>query len=132
MMKKYLVALALPALIATQSCKETDSLVNDKTNMVMKDSLKKLYPSLVVSQIRIHVKEFRDVEVMLGDKELYSQTDEQLQEVTRHIAKLTYDLYNENNYLDEGKVIYIANETSVPGPDEPKREFDMDLKSFKK
>lgn len=131
-MKKYLLILALPAFMAIQSCKETDSLVNDKTNLVMKDSLKKLYPSLLASQIRIHVKDFRDVEVLLGDKELYSQTDEQLQEVTRQIAKLTYDLYNENNYLDEGKVIFIENERSAPGPDEPKREFDMHLESFKK
>ena len=129
-MKGYLIALLLPLIVA--GCKETDSVVNDKTNLVMKDSLKKLYPSLQASQIRIHVKEFQDVEVLLGDKELYSETDEQLQAVTRQIAELTYALYNENNYLDEGKVIFIENERSAPGPDEPKREFDMHLETFKK
>ncbi|HEY9176588.1 MAG TPA: hypothetical protein VIN07_02810 [Flavipsychrobacter sp.] len=129
-MKRYLIALLIPLAVA--GCKETDSMVNELNNQKMRDSLKKTYPSLQVSQIRIEVKEFRDVEVLLGDKELYSQPDEQLREVTRQIAELTYHLYNENNYLDEGKVIFIENERTAPGPDEPKREFDMHLETFKK
>lgn len=118
--------------MAIQSCKETDSLVNEKNNQAMRDSLKKLYPSLQVSQIRIEVKDFQDVEVLLGDQELFAKPDEELQQITKDIAALTYYLYEENNYLDEGKVIFIENERSAPSADEPKKEFDMHLETFKK
>lgn len=130
LMKRYLIALLLPLVVA--SCKETDSMVNQVNNQKMKDSLKKVYPSLAVSQIRIEVRDFRDVEVLLGDEELYSKTDEELQEITKNIATMTYFFHEENNYLGKGKVTYIANERSAPGPEEPKREFDMHLETFKK
>jgi uncharacterized protein YcfL len=129
-MKRYIIALLLPLAVA--GCKETDSMVNDQTNLVMKDSLKKLYPSLQASQIRIHVKDFQDVEVLLGDKELFNKSDEELQQVTKDIAAMTYYFYEKNNYLDEGKVIFIENERSAPGPDEPKKEYNMHLETFKK
>lgn len=129
-MKRYLIALLLPLAVA--GCKETDSMVNQVNNQKMKDSLKKVYPSLAVSQIRIEVRDFRDVEVLLGDEELYSKTDEELQEITKNIASMAYFFHEENNYLGKGKVTYIANERRAPGPDEPKREFDMHLETFKK
>lgn len=129
-MKRYLIALLLP--LAASGCKETDSMVNQVNNQKMKDSLKKVYPSLAVSQIRIEVKDYRDVEVLLGDEELFSKTDEELQEVTKNIAAMAYYFHEENNYLGVGKVTYIANERSAPGPDEPKKEYNMHLETFKK
>ncbi len=129
-MKRYLIALLLP--LAASGCKETDSMVNQVNNQKMKDSLKKVYPSLAVSQIRIEVKDYRDVEVLLGDEELFSKTDEELQAVTKNIAAMAYYFHEENNYLGEGKVTYIANERSAPGPDEPKKEYNMHLETFKK
>lgn len=126
------ILLVAAYIILTPACKETDSLVNEVANQKMRDTLKQIYPSLQVSQIRIEVKDFQDVTVLLGDNELFSQPDEQLIEVTKNIAGITYYLYNENNYLDEGKVIFVANETSVPTDDDPKKEYDMNLKALLK
>ena len=126
------ILLVAGYIILTPACKETDSLVNEKANQKMRDTLKQIYPSLRVSQIRVEVKDFRNVTILLGDKELFNEPDEKLIEVTNNIANLTYHLYNENNYLNEGKVIFVANETSVPTDADQKREFDMNLKALLK
>lgn len=132
-MIKQLAGCAIAGiLLFSAACKDTDNLVNQQNNDKMRDTLKKLYPSLQVSQIRIEVKDFRDVSVLLGDKELYSESDEKLQEVTKQIADITYHLYEANNYLGDGKVTFIDNETTTPTDADIKREFDMHLEEYKK
>lgn len=131
MLKQLAIIAIAGALIGTASCKETDSLVNEASNEKMRDTLKKLYPSLQVSQIRVAVKDFQDVSILLGDKQLFTKTDEELEEITQNIALITYHLYNENNYLDEGKVTYAAIENRVLNDDDELREFDMHLDRIK-
>lgn len=132
-MIKQLTGCAIAGiLLFSAACKDTDNLVNQENNEKMRDTLKKLYPSLQVSQIRIEVKDFRDVNILLGDKELYSESDEKLQEVTKQIADLTYHFYEANNYLGDGKVTFIDNESSTPTDADIKREFDMHLEELKK
>lgn len=128
----FTVLVAIGIIASLPSCKDTDPLINAANNEKMRAELKKTYPSLNNSQIRIEVKDFQDVTVILGDKELYSESDEKLQEVTGVIAKMTYDIYNENNYLDEGKVIYHNKERQALTDDDPRKEFDMHLENLLK
>jgi len=127
----YTLLIAIGITASVSACKDTDPLINAANNEKMRAELKETYPSLNNAQIRIEVKDFQDITVILGDKQLYSKTDEQLQEVTQVIAEMTYKIYNENNYLDEGKVIYHEKERKVLTDSDPKKEFDMHLEQFK-
>ncbi|MCB9046412.1 MAG: hypothetical protein H6550_09780 [Chitinophagales bacterium] len=132
MIKQIAGCLLAGIVLFSSACKETDPMINDVLNEKMRDTLKKVYPSLLNSQIRVEVHDFQDVTILLGDKELFAKTDEQLQEVTKNIAAITYHLYNENNYLDEGKVIFIEKERELPSDSDPRKEYDMHLETFKK
>lgn len=122
--------LATSLLINLSACKETDPQINDKNNEKMRLELKEAYPSLNNAQIRIEVKDFQDITIMLGDKQLYRESDEQLKEVTNVIANMVYDIYNENNYLDEGKVIFLEKEREEFTKDDPRKEYDMHLEEI--
>ncbi|MCB0699645.1 MAG: hypothetical protein H6551_10770 [Chitinophagales bacterium] len=134
-MYKYIALLIMAVSLAAAGCKDTDPHVNDNNNELMRKTLKETYPSLKVSQIRIEVKDFQDITILLGDKELYNETDETLQQVADNIAAISYGIYESNNYLDEGKVIITPNETaseqSSASGDE-KKEFSFEYDKFKK
>jgi hypothetical protein len=126
-MKYLIIALMAIATLQMTSCKETDGLKNAATNEKMKDSLNKLYPSLLQGHVNIEVHDFKDVTVLLGDKELFAKSDEELKAISANIAEITYQLYHENNYLDNGKVTFVSVEDRMPTDTDPKKEYDMHL-----
>lgn len=126
-MKYLVIALLAAATLQMTSCKETDSLKNDVTNEKMKDTLNKLYPSLRQGQIGIQVKDFQNVTVTLGDKELFAKSNEELQAISTNISELVYQLYHDNNYLSEGKLVIVEVENKMPTDADPKKEYDMHL-----
>lgn len=127
MLRQLAVVAITGLIIGTSACKDTDHAINEASNAKMRETLKKEYPSLQVSQIRIEVKNFQDVSILLGDKQLFEKTDEELKEITHNIALLTYELYHENNYLDEGKITYAPVESRLLNDEDPRREFNMHL-----
>jgi hypothetical protein len=119
--------LITASLILLASCKELGS--NDAQVRQMEDSLFKRYPT--VNGVSIEVKEHQDVLVTLRDKELYSSTQAEQQRVTDEIARLTIELFEKNNYLDEGTVIFVENETSIESQPDKQKKYDMQLEKLK-
>ncbi|OSZ78425.1 hypothetical protein CAP35_09260 [Chitinophagaceae bacterium IBVUCB1] len=128
-MKRLLTIILISATWLT-ACKETDSLVNDTSNIKMKDSLNKLYPTLATGYINVGVKDFKDVTVTLGDKELFAENDTRKEEIAKQIADMVYQMYNENNYLDNGKVIFTPIEDRLHTSGDPVKEYDMHLEEL--
>lgn len=131
-MKKYTILSLAIALLLGVGCKETDSAVNAANNEIMRDTLKKLYPSLLQSQIRVEVHDYRDMSVLLGDKQLFEKSDEELQEISNKIGQLTYDIYIENNYLDKGKVTFTPVESRMISNDDPTKVYEFEYEKYKK
>jgi hypothetical protein len=131
-MKYLFIGLLAIAAMQMTACKETDSLKNDVTNEKMKDTLNKLYPSLRQGQIGIQVKDFQDVSITLGDQQLFAKTNEELTAMSATVGELVYQLYHENNYLSEGKLIIVEVENKMPTDADPKKEFDLHLKDVVK
>lgn len=129
-MKHYLMLIIAVATLLGTGCKETDSAVNAANNVIMRDTLKKLYPSLLQSQIRIEVHDYRNTTVLLGDVQLFEKTDEELKEIADAIGKLTYDIYEANNYLNKGEVIFTNVERRKMTDDDPKKEYQIDYKDY--
>jgi len=131
-MKYLFIGLLAIAAMQMTGCKETDSLKNDVTNEKMKDTLNKLYPSLRQGQIGIQVKDFQDVNITLGDQQLFAKTNEELAAMSATVGELVYQLYHENNYLGEGKLTIVEVENKMPTDADPKKEFDLHLKDIVK
>lgn len=130
-MKKLLPIIAI-AILNLTACKETDSAKNVATNEEMRKELKQLYPSLSVAHIGIDVHEFKDVTIILGDKELFAEPDTKKEEIAKNIAEMTYKMYNENNYLDKGTVIFTPIENRMHNNSDPVKEYDMHLDEIAK
>jgi hypothetical protein len=125
-MKKLLyIALWLPVIA---SCNMKDPESNMGNIHVMEDTLFKTYPT--VNRLTVEVKEFSEVVVTLGDKELFNAPDEKRQQVAEEIGKISVHLFEENNYLEKGKVIYTDNETTLDASHN--KESDMHLEKYLK
>src|ERR1044071_5462692 len=107
---KFVIFTALFAAFALlHSCKELGS--NDAQIRQMEDTLFKRYPT--VNGVTIEVKEHQDVFVTLRDKELYKATEAEQQRITGEVAQLSVQLFEKDNYLKDGTVIFVENETSI-------------------
>lgn len=124
---KQVLSILLLCLVALSSCKETDSAVNEANNERLRAALKENYPSLRNGQIRIEVKEFRDVNILLGDKQLFAVSDDSLKKVTDFVGEMVCDMYEENNYLGKGTITFVEVERRVPTNEDTKRVFDMNI-----
>ena len=129
-MIKKITGLLLAAgyIILTPACKEMKP--NSPMEEAMKDSVFKVISE--ARYIRIEVKEHQDVTVTIGSERLFGGTEERRNEVIGQLEKMTVHYFEENNYLDEGKVIFVPNETTVPTEEDPKKEYDMNLKALLK
>jgi hypothetical protein len=119
---RKLLACILPVLtLAACDMKELgDNTANIKK---MEDTLFKSYPT--VNGVSIEVIENSDVIVTLRDAELYNESDAKRKKVTDEIAKITVHLFEKDNYLKKGTVVFSKNETSIDVID--KKEDDMNL-----
>lgn len=130
-MKKLLPIIAI-ALLNLTACKETDDAKNVATNEEMRKELKQLYPSLQRAHIGVEVHEFKDVKITLGDAELFAEPDTKKEEIAKHIAEMTYNMYHENNYLDKGTIIFTPVEDRMYNSSDPVKEYDMHLDELAK
>lgn len=119
-------AIMIAACTCIYSCKEVGS--NDLQIRQMEDSLFKRYPT--VNGVTIEVKENQDVFVTLRDKELYNASQAEQQKITAEIATLSIQLFEKNNYLDEGTVIFVENETSIETDPAKQKKYDMQLEKL--
>ncbi|MBL7683507.1 MAG: hypothetical protein JNK00_09100 [Flavipsychrobacter sp.] len=124
---KNLLPLIIIIAISFTACKETDSQINAVTNEKMRVELKAQYPTLEVAYIGIAVKDFKDVTITLGDKELFAETDAKKEAIVKNIANMTYTMYEANNYLDKGKIIFTPIEDRLHNSEDPVKEYDMHL-----
>lgn len=122
MKKQAFGIIALIALIYLPSCKELKP--NDALIEQMKDSIHKIY---FVPYKSIKVEEHSDVTVTIGSKQYFDGPEEQREKMTREFAAMSVHFFEENNYLDEGKVVFVPNETTIPTDADPKKEYDMHL-----
>lgn len=106
------------ALILTVYACKAGNENNDANIRRMEDTLFKLYPT--VNRVSVEVKNFSEVDITIGDMELYEATDEQRKSVTKEIEGLTKYIFTEGNDLQKGKVIFV------------KEENTLDIKSDKK
>lgn len=123
-------ALLITLTLATGlviGCKDVES--NDPYIRQMEDSLFKAFPT--VNRVSIEVKEYQDVLVTLGDAELYSDTEDKRKAVVDQIGRMTIHFFDKNNYLDEGRVTFVAEETTMNVPEGAQKVYDMKLKELK-
>lgn len=124
LINSVLIAASCSAILL--SCKDLGS--NDAQVRQMEDSLFKRYPT--VNGVSIEVKEHQDVFVTLRDKELYSSTQAEQERITNEIAQLTIQLFEKNNYLDEGTVIFAESENSIEAQPDKEKKYDMQLEKL--
>ena len=97
-------------LLATSACSPGNEN-NDANIRKMEDTLFKLYPT--VNRVSIEVKNFSDVDVTIGDVELYEATEERRKAVTKEIEDLTKHIFSDGNDLQKGEVIFVKEENSL-------------------
>jgi hypothetical protein len=123
----YKLLIALP-LLTIAACNIKDPESNTPNITKMEDSLFKLYPT--VNGVSIEIRENEDVIVTLRDAELYNESDTRRQQVTDEIARISVHLFEANNYLKKGTVIFSKNESSIEVTE--KKENDMHLERLLK
>lgn len=111
-------------LLVVSACKPGNEN-NDANIRRMEDTLFKLYPT--VNRVSIEVKNFSDVDITIGDAELYEATDERRKAVTKEIEALTKHIFTEGNDLQKGEVIFVKEENSLDIKSD-KKKYPMQLK----
>lgn len=107
-------------------CKEAGP--NDANLHKMEDTLFKLYPT--VNRVSVEVKENKDVEITLGDADLYNAPEADKQKVTDEIAALTVHTFEKDNFLEKGTVIFVKEENTINVKEEDKKKYDMHIEKL--
>lgn len=128
-MKKYTVYAAIAICTATSITACKDLKPNDGLIEEMKDSIHKIY---FMPYKAIRIDEHQDVTITVGSQKYFDGPEEQREKMVTEFAAMTVHFFEDNNYLDEGKVIFVPNETTVPTDKDPSKEYEMDLKSLLK
>lgn len=126
MMKKHtvLAAFAIAGIALSMSaCK--DLKPNNALIEQMKDSMRVVVPPPCFKAIQID--EHRDVTITVGSKRLFNSTEEEQREIVKTLTDMAVHYFEENNYLDDGKVIFVPNESTVPTDEDPKKEYEVDF-----
>jgi hypothetical protein len=125
-MKKYVLGSFI-AVIAISSCKESGS--NLENNHRMEDTLFSTYPT--VNRVTANVTDNEEIDIILGDKELYEATEEKRLKVTEEIGQMTLAIYDANNWLKKGTVIFTSDETNIDVKESLKKRYDMHIEELK-
>lgn len=123
-MKKYTIGcLALSITIAMSACKD----LKDNSALIeqMKDSMNVVIPKPCYKGINI--KEHQDVTITVGSQVLFNSSEEKQKEVVTALTHMAVHFFEDNNYLDDGKVIFVPNETTLPTDADPKKEYEVDF-----
>lgn len=124
-MKKLLsLSLAIAFAAGYSSCKFPES--NDANNIKMRDSVFATLPT--VNGIKVEVKEHEDVTVIIYDKQLFNASEDKRAEAVNQLTGMTVAIYEDNNWLKTGKVIFLEKETMVDDiSKEEQKTYDMNL-----
>lgn len=125
-MKKYVLGSFI-AVIAISSCKEGGS--NLENNHRMEDTLFSTYPT--VNRVTANVTDNEEIDIILGDKELYEDTEEKRLKVTEEIGHMTLNIYEANNWLKKGTVTFTSDETNIDVKESLKKTYDMHLEELR-
>lgn len=126
MMKKHTVLAAFAIVgiaLSMSACKEMKE--NSPMQEAMKDSIFKVIDG--ARYARIEVKEHQDVTITIGSEALFNGSEERRKEIVSQLSSMTVHYFEENNYLDDGKVIFVPNESTVPTDEDPKKEYEVDF-----
>lgn len=125
MMKKHTVlAVVATACIGLSMSACKDLKPNDALIEQMKDSMHRLY---FMPYKSIRIDEHRDVTITIGSKKYFNASEEQRQKMVSEFTAMSVHFFETNNYLDDGKVIFVPNETTVPTDEDPKKEYEVDF-----
>lgn len=130
-MKQKLITAAFAAatIVVYTGCK--DLKPNAPLEEAMKDSMRLVIPTPYKA---IRIDEHQDVTITLGSKKLLNSSEEKQEEIVELLAKMSVHFFEENNYLDEGKVIFVPYETpselNAAKSDDPKKEYEFDFKDY--
>ncbi len=116
----------MAATIGVNACKDMKD--NAPMEEAMKDSVFKVIDEARYTGIK--VLEHQDVTVTIGSQKLFDGPEERRKEVVEQLAAMTIYYFEENNYLDEGKVIFVPNERTIPTEEDPKKEYNMHLETL--
>jgi hypothetical protein len=117
-------AIVIAAFTTATSCKEMGD--NTPAQREMQKIVNERYPT--VNRFTVEIIEHSDVIITLGDAELYNGPEAERQRVTNELGDLTVQLFEKNNYLDEGTVIFAKEENSLNVKEDEIKKYDMDLK----
>lgn len=126
-MKHHVFAFAITLSIASTGCKEAGS--NLENNHKMEDTLFKTYST--VNRVTANVIDNEEVIIILGDKELYDAPEEKRQQVTEEVAGMVLNIYDADNWLKKGTVIFTSDETNLEVKESLKKEYNMNLEALK-
>ena len=105
-MKKY--AILLPAFVLSLSaCKEAGD--NSLGMKQMEDSLYKRYPT--VNFVGVEVVENSNVNITLGDKQLYAASEDKRRKIVDELGPLIIQIFDKGNWLNKGQVKFVKVET---------------------
>jgi hypothetical protein len=92
----------------------------------MEDSLFKTFPS--VNRVSIEVKDDfgTEVNITLGDAELYSASEDERMKVVSKASKLTENIFAEDK-PGKGSVIFVKEENTIDVKEETKKIYPMAL-----
>lgn len=124
-MKKLLpLSLAMAFAIGYSSCDMMES--NDANNERMYDTVMATMPT--VNGLKIEVKEREDITIVVYDKELFNETEDKRAAAVDQLTGMTVAIYERNNFLKNGKVIFLEKETMVKDiSKEEQKTYDMNF-----
>lgn len=124
MKKLTTTGLAIALIASFGSCDMMES--NDANNVRMYDTVMAALPS--VNGMKIEVKEHQDVTVVIYDKQLFNASEDQRKEAIDKITGMTVAIYEHNNRLKNGKIIFLEKETMVKDiSKEEQKAYDMNF-----
>lgn len=126
MKKGITIGILAATIVSVTACKDMKD--NAPMEEAMKDSVFKAIDEARYTGIK--VLEHQDVTVTIGSQKLFDGTEERRQEVVTQLAAMTVYYFEENNYLDEGKVVFVPDERTIPTDESPRKEYDMHLETL--
>ena len=125
-MNKALIIIA----IGTVSMMSCNMEPKDHTKQIsrMEDTMFKSFPT--VNRVSVEVKDDfgTEVNITLGDAELYNATEERRKEVTNKTAAIVKDVFAMDK-PEKGKVIFVKEEKSLAVDEASNRTYEMNLKN---
>lgn len=129
-MKKTLLVLSVFSLLVSTGCNMEPASYKEEISK-MEDTLWKAFPS--VNRLSIEVKnDFgAEIEVTMGDAELYNATEERRKDVTQKTALITKHIFAADKKPGKGRVIFVKEETTIDTDKDSWKTYEMPEEALK-